>query len=358
MGFRQMIEQNSNDRADAMARNWFVLLTSEESTDTDIAAFEEWCNADPAHEKAYGKISQVGNELSLLAHTHQGENLLQFAEESLNQQPLWRKLKEQVKGYVRLPYGVPISAAVCMIMLVLYVQVPVPLGDIHQTQVSEIQDVVLADGSVITLGAQSLVEVAYTESMRTVHLRKGQAFFDVAKNPERPFIIKLDDAEISVLGTKFDVHLDSEQATVAVMEGRVSVTPKRIEQPQASKGIMTAILVAGQEVSVSTVGFTNKVRSAQTMPGEWREGRMVYAEAPLGRIIRDINRYYDTPIVLGHQSLHAILMTTSFDTNQVDAFLRNLPDMLPVKVVRDVSGTITIKPVKAKVGLSFKSQQS
>jgi len=358
MEFRQMIEKNNNDRADAMARNWFALLTSEESTDADIAAFEEWCDADPTHEDAYGKISQIGNELSLLAHTQQGENLLEFAEESLNEQSLVSKIVAYVKGLTGLPYGAPISAAVGVILLAIYIQVPAPSVNIHQTQVSEIQDIILADGSIITLGAQSLVEVAYTESIRTVNLRKGQAFFDVAKNPERPFIIKLDDAEISVLGTKFDVHLDQAYTTVAVMEGRVRITPTQTALLQPKKGVEAAILHAGQEVSVSDVGFANEIRNTQTKPGEWREGRMVYAEAPLGRIIRDINRYYGTPIVLGHQSLHAILMTTSFETNQVDVFLRNLPDMLPVTVVRDVSGTITIKPVKVGVELRFKSQQS
>ncbi len=337
--------KDMNARIDAAAREWFALITSGEATDEDVAVFESWCAESSLNEEAYGTISQIGNELGLLARTEHGENLLRFAEE-YQERPTKEGFWAFVKSCFAVPYRALGAATAAAITVAVIISLYLPSEQRYETGISEQRKVQLADGSVLTLGAKTSIEVVIAKDSRTVTMTEGQAFFDIVKDEKRPFLINLDDAKIAVLGTTFDVHLGPDIATVAVLEGRIRVTPKPHGDEPSSHKQKPAILVAGQEVSVSGAGGLNGIRQSQTQAGEWQEGRLAYVEAPLGRILADINRYYDQPIVLQDEQMLATQMTTSFEAGQIDVFLRNLPDMLPVAVVREAGGVVRIKHIE------------
>jgi transmembrane sensor len=83
--------------------------------------------------------------------------------------------------------------------------------------------VTLPDGSVLQLNTDSVVETAYSPTERRVRLKKGEAFFSVAKNPQRPFWVDVGAVSVRAVGTAFNVRFRPEAVEVLVKEGKVSV---------------------------------------------------------------------------------------------------------------------------------------
>lgn len=333
--------ENRENQIEKTAHEWLMVIMSDKATDTDIDAFEVWRNEDPIHRKAYADVSQIWNELGVLARSPQGENLRQSIYEKIETQKYLSNFMDTAKKALSFPQYA-FASVIMLLAIAFFIQyTPTQAPEIYQTTTSEIQEITLADNSIITLGAMSHVEVLYTNGQRNVHLKRGQAFFDVTKNPKKPFYVKAKDTVVRVLGTKFDVHLGPQDMTVGVLEGRVQVTPKQTEtKPSKAK-----ILLAGQIVSTSSSGFTDNITKAEIKPGAWRKGRLAYKEETFAKIIADANRYYSKHILLEDDSLANIHVTTSFDVTQIDEFLKTLPEMFEVDVIYLRSGDVIIRPL-------------
>jgi len=100
---------------------------------------------------------------------------------------------------------------------------------IVETSVGENREVSLTDGSLVIVGAKSLLWVTLAEYKRAVRLERGEAFFRVAKDPSRPFIVSAHETSVTAIGTAFDVRLSGEQVSIAVAEGVVRVQPRAPE---------------------------------------------------------------------------------------------------------------------------------
>jgi len=335
------------------AHEWLIKITSGAATDSDIDAFEAWREENPEHGIAYANASQIWNELGVLARSPQGENLRKSVDESLEKQSIFAFFSHSIKQRFGIPHYAFASVAALLLLFFLIQTTPPHVPVLYQTTTSEVREISLADGTIVTLGPLSRIEVDITDEGRNISLQEGQAFFDVAKNPENPFYVKAQDTTVRVLGTKFDVHFGPKDITVGVLEGLVQVTPKQPkEELQESK-----LLTAGQIVSTSAEGFTNDITVAQIKPGSWREGRLAYKEIEFSKVIADANRYYSRKIVLEDDSLENVHITTSFDVEQIDIFLKSLPEIFKVDVVYLPSGDIIIKPLKkqkASQNLAFK----
>ncbi len=333
---------NTESQIEKTAHEWLMIIMSDKATDADIAAFELWRDENPRHGKAYAGISQIWNELGVLARSPQGENLRKSVDTGVEKVNILTGFIPAVKQWVSVPHYALASLIVVIGIVFFMQQSPTLTPDIYQTTTSEVREVNLADGSIITLSAMSRIEVFYSDDRRDISLDQGQAFFDVAKNPKRPFYVKARDTMVQVLGTKFDVHLGPQDITVGVLEGRVQVTPKLTEQ----KTYQTKLLTAGQSVSATATGFDKNITVAQIKPGAWREGRLAYKEAAFAKIIADANRYYSGHIVLEDDSLAHVHVTTSFDVKQIDEFLKTLPEIFAVEVMYLQSGDVIIKSIK------------
>ncbi len=333
---------NNHSQIEKTAHEWLMTIMSDKATDSDIEAFVAWRDENPEHGEAYAGISQIWNELGVLARSPQGENLRRSADERVQKENIFTGFIQAVKQRLSLPqYALASITAILGIMFFMQ-QPPTFTPEVYQTTTSEVQEITLADGSIVTLGAMSRLEVLYTDDRRNVSLEQGQAFFDVARNPEKPFYVKAQDTTIRVLGTKFDVHLGPQGMTVGVLEGRVQVTPKKFETETSH----TKVLVAGQIVSTAESGFKNDITIAQIKPGAWRGGRLAYKNETFANIIADANRYYSGHILLEDDSLADVHVTTSFDVDQIDIFLKTLPEIFEVDVVYLYSGNVIIKPLR------------
>ena len=96
---------------------------------------------------------------------------------------------------------------------------------VYATELGGHATVPLADGSKIELNTDTKLRAALAEEQRTVWLDRGEAYFEVSKDPNRPFVVMAGDRKVTVLGTKFSVRRDGDRVSVAVAEGKVRVDP-------------------------------------------------------------------------------------------------------------------------------------
>lgn len=215
------------------------------------------------------------------------------------------------------------------------------------TQIAEVRDVPLNDGSVVTLGARSSLNVTgFTNTVRTVRLASGEAFFSIAHDTIHPFVVLAGDARIRVVGTKFNVRYDRGQVRVSVLEGIVEVmhadgSAERTGETAAPAQMVR--LTAGQQLAVTNTALLPAPVTLQgASPGAWREGRLDYQDAPLSEIVADANRYRSGEIRIASRSLAAERLTTSFRTTQIDQMLATLPETLSLTVQHNPDGTIDL----------------
>lgn len=174
----------------------------------------------------------------------------------------------------------------------------------------------LSDGTVINLhpgGSLSFPEI-FSAEQREIQLR-GEAFFDVAKDKKRPFIINTDEVTIKVLGTSFNVkaYLGSKEVIVAVRTGKVSVYAKNTDPSQTPiKGEI--ILTPNQEVVYNTEeeNFSKKlVEDPQIILEKPTLFEMKYDGTPVDKIFQVLEENYGIDIVFDEQVLAACNLTTS-----------------------------------------------
>jgi transmembrane sensor len=182
------------------------------------------------------------------------------------------------------------TAGVAAAVLLLTVSVLLMRGSFSpwrsfETARGEQRAVELADGSVIDINAQSIVEVRLGAQTRDVRLLSGEALFKVARDARRPFRVHTRDALVQAVGTEFNVYARTDSTTVSVLEGKVQVsTPNEPATPAA--------LDAGQAARIDPVGRIQRdARAVVANAVAWRQRRLVFDRTPLEDMVREFNRY-------------------------------------------------------------------
>lgn len=348
------------DDIEAAAREWVVHLSSGRATDADRAALEAWRAADPAHAAAYDKAAAVWGA---------------FAEaEEMQAREEAAVAVAQAARPRRVRWGAPVAAGVSLAAATFAAFVfapmlldftPAPLDAPVVTQTAEIREMTLEDGSVVTLGPKSVIDVAFTPAERHVVLAAGEAYFSVTKDPLRPFIVEAGETRVRVVGTKFDVRHGLDQIDVAVTEGIVEVTRPPFAPDGASEGRPdpgggltpealakeVVVLKAGERLAAAAPDAPAEVVPVGARePGAWRLGRLDYASATLSEVIADANRYFESTIILSGDEVADLRVTASFRTDSIDAMLSSLELALPVEADRAMPGKIVLRLRNADAG--------
>jgi transmembrane sensor len=328
------LDDRREEGIDAAARNWVMrLMESDDAGLTEACA--AWRDADARNEAAFWRAWKAWNSLGATEAALGGN---------------WRAEAEALRmrrssvswgSYSGWKIGVPAGLAASIAAFGLLWGGAAPNLELA-TRVAETRVVALSDGSKITIGGKSSI-LAFTDPKeRRVKLEEGQAFFEVAHDPAHPFIVLAGDAEITVRGTKFDVRRIGDDVKVNVLEGRVEVRRRGLlalldaDKPDA-------VLKAGQvsELAPSADAFA-AAEPAATGAGEWRSGRLYYADAPLSDIIADARRYSNSKIELADGAA-GMSLTVSYRAGDIEGLSASLEAALPVRVEKR-QGTIKIVP--------------
>lgn len=303
----------STDTVDDDAVAWFVRLRDEEASEADRAAFAAWLKASPLHAQAWRELEAVWGALDHVAGPKPEAGSAIVAKAARNRpRPPWRVL----------------TAAAMLLLAVAATWQASPPGLFadHRTGIGERRIVALPDGSRIELGPASAIDVDFSGARRAVALVSGEAFFTVSRDPARPFVVTAGQGEIAVLGTAFDVKIGQGDAvSVVVTESKVAVRAAR----SGAVGV-----AAGQEVSYDGNGVS-AVRPADLDAAQaWRQDQLVFHDAPLDTVLRELGRYRRGHIQLLGGELGKRRITAVFDARRPDAALETIARNLDLRLLR------------------------
>ncbi|MGD1955793.1 MAG: FecR domain-containing protein [Sphingomonadales bacterium] len=335
------------------ALKWRILVDEGELDHQEKEAFQEWLGADPLHEQAFDQATTMWDAFGTLDREKVcPEHLTDTIMDRLR--ALITRLKAPAFSVRATGFALTgVAASVLLAILVLpqigrQTVMPKPEVTAYATELGRIQTIALSDGSAVTLGPASKLEVAMATDKRDVTLISGAAVFDVTSDPNRPFIVRAEAFEARVVGTVFDVRSNGGGVRLSVAEGTVEARHPFVIDDTSTSLISTRMITAGQRVEARPKSGLSKV---QTFEADrfalWRENRLRYNEAPLTELVADANRYSSVPITIeaGATDIGQLTVTFGYDGNDIDAMLGALPAMFPVVVDRDVDKTIIIRPL-------------
>jgi len=290
---------------DEQAALWFARRHGDAFGARDEADLQAWLAADPAHAEAYADLQLLWQDMAQLPRPP-------IPAERPAPRRRWRSL----------------AAAACLVLLALLPAWLDVSPDGALTLVSGPQtprEVTLEDGSRIHLNRNTRLEVRLLAERREVELVQGQAFFEVARDVQRPFRVQAGEGSVQVLGTRFDVRRGRELLAVSVESGRVALQP-RADAP------LVELLAGDRAVYDGSRGTLLRSRVAGGEVASWRSGRLVFQQWPLAQLLDELSQYGATPVSFGDAALAARQVSGSVDLARPDDFLSALPVLLPVKV--------------------------
>ncbi|HEX6859581.1 MAG TPA: FecR domain-containing protein [Caulobacteraceae bacterium] len=296
------------------AAEWRHRQEQPEWSPADQAALEAWLDEATAHRVAFLRIDhgwdKVGRLASLRAPEGQGSPSTRHA-------PRWRPLAMAASLAVAIGLGSLVATDT--------------FGrKAYVTEVGGHATVPLADGSKVELNTNTRLRAQLEETERAVWLDRGEAYFEVAKDASRPFVVYAGDKKVTVLGTKFSVRRDGDRLVVAVAEGRVRVGDVKEDKPPA-------VVTGGDVVIADPAATLVTPKSPQRVESElaWRKGLLMFDKSALGEAVDEVNRYNRKKLVVEDDAAAAIRITGSFEAENVEAFARLLRDAFGLNVVEE-----------------------
>jgi len=349
-----MIKDTSSKRIDAIAEeaaDWLVTLNSADSQAK--AAFAAWLKTSPEHVNEFLAIAVLWDALPELSSQPSVAQLIARATTECNVVTLSREEPvlqpaDTASGKRRwLGFAAAATLAAVLIGGALTL---VPLaGDpnLYTTAIGEQRSLSLPDGSLVTLNTQSTLRVAYSEAYRDIYLMNGEALFEVAKNPDRPFRVMADRAVIEAVGTQFNVINTAKDVTVTVVEGIVDVitaaarNQSGVPPPATQQAVR---LTVGQQARVATQsGEVAVVDAAIDNAIAWQERRLVFESLSLKDVIDEFNRYNDPPLLIEDATLRQLPISGVFQANDRESFVQFLTQMQLAEGTKRGDGTIVLR---------------
>ena len=315
----------------AEAAGWVARLEGDTLPADQRAKFDDWIGRSPSHAAAYEDALRTWRDLAAMRSDEHYRALL-------GQPTLRERMISALHAPRWLAVALSTTAAVAIAWLAFSFDMLPFLYRSTQvaTQIAEVRELTLADGSSIVLGAGSQLDFDVTRQTRRASVADGDAFFSVTHDPARPFTVAIGTLRIRVIGTQFEIRRRGDAVTVAVAEGIVEVS--------RSDASGAPVRLRRGEALTARRGEDAQVREIEAADiGAWRSGRLVYDNAALRDVVADANRYSRTRIVIGDPQLADLRLTTSFRTSQVDGMVETLQGALPVVVERQPNGDILLQ---------------
>jgi transmembrane sensor len=206
----------------------------------------------------------------------------------------------------------------------------------YATAIGKVAIVSLPDGSHVTLNTDSRIRVTETATLRQVELQRGEAFFEVAHDTKRPFVVRVGNQRVVAVGTQFSVRREAGDAQVVVTEGQVRVQ-------SATSTANAQLVVAGAVAQASDSGTLVQTRSVPQAEEllSWRRGILVFHDATLAEATTEFNRYNEHKIRIADARIGQLRIAGTFRSTNSDAFVRLLEHGYPLRAA-ETGGEIVL----------------
>lgn len=309
-----------SDELSLRAAEWLSRLCAEDCSSDERAAFDAWIAASRAHRAAFERYERLwAMPKDLSTHSEMFARLDAVAQAAGPVGSVEGDRKSR-RFSTRAGWTHALASGITCIALagIWFTTRDAPEATRIATAAHELRTVTLPDGSVVTLNARTELRTAFSQGERRVQMSGGEAFFDVMKEPARPFVVRVGNSEVRVLGTQFNVRQSDGELEVVVREGRVDVVPDFTVAATAS--VPRVELTPGNRARIRTAA--NQVLVAQIDPERvtaWRTGMIRFEDAPLPDVLEDVNRYTDKPLVIANDALRSLKISGRFRVGDADA---------------------------------------
>lgn len=314
-------------RAPQTATEWIVRLQAGPLSWWDQRALTRWLSASPEHLKELEAAQAASESAQGLGASARARQLLA--------QDLWMHTKSTSaagQGFALPSLAAAAVAAVIVVMVAPWNSASLPRideGGAANTTIGQIADYVLPDNSQITVAGASAVSIAFTAERRDVSLERGEAYFDVAPDRARPFVISAGAHKVIVTGTSFNVNYLAavNEVEVAVAEGTV-----RVAYPSHS-GADDAVeeMHAGDVILFTPAGRVLKRNLTPQQVSAWRSRKLYFDSANLSQVLAEVNRYSSKPLVTETQDIDRLMLTGQFPAGDVESVLTSLRQLYGIE---------------------------
>ncbi|MBM0104858.1 FecR domain-containing protein [Steroidobacter sp. S1-65] len=332
---------SSSAQIEAQAAQWLARRDSGQLTATETAELAAWLDASTANRVAFIRLESAWRQADRLkvlgAGLKPGElpspgewrHSPYFATRQDELPATTTPPAQQASRRPSLRAITAVAASLVLAIVGVMAMLHWSRGSTYETDIGVASSIPMPDGSKVTLNTDSKIRVAVTDTERRVELEQGEAFFEVFKDEQRPFVVVSGSLRVVAVGTKFAVRLDADQVRVLVSEGRV-----RIEKQEGDQKVPLAQIASGG------IGYTRGGEGVltQTQPVErveealsWRTGFVVFHETPLIEAVQELNRYNTRRIVIEDPSIADTRISGNFRAANGDAFARLLEDGFDIR---------------------------
>ena len=324
----------SSPRAEAAA--WLVAREHGLSA-TQAADFERWLAADPRHAMAFSEASDVWSALSRIP-ARIGRPIV----DRTTRVPIWRR---QVFG--------ELAAAATWALAAWWVW-PAPPPWVDRPSIAakgtwaESQLKSLPDGSHVRLNAGAEIAEAFSPGERRVRLVRGEAYFVVARDAGRPFIVHAGGVSVRAVGTAFNVRWHAQAVDVLVTEGRVEITPPTAPHPMAAS---SPLVGAGQRAVVNMTAHrgrpdvvVSQVSTADIVAAlAWHEPLRKLGGITLHELAGDFERQTGRRLIVADEALKELQIGGRFPAGDLEGLLQLLSETYGIAAERAADGSVVLR---------------
>lgn len=313
-------EAKTRTAADDQATNWIARLGTRTISLDTIQAFAKW-REDPANAEAYRRAEQLWSRTGELANDPDIQAALDQAQ---------RRRPRRFGAKQIAAAGLTTTLAASLAVGAFFWQI----RDTYATEVGEQRSLQLADGSRVRLDTASKIRVRFTDGERRIELAEGQAFFEVAHNPARPFVVMTADASVTAVGTVFEVRRVGSETRVVLVSGAVDVA-------QAGLPSVPHRLLPNQQTAIRSGKAKVSAVNADTATS-WTDGELTFTDTPLVEAVAEVNRYLAAPIVLDAPAAASTPINGVFRSGDRTAFVSAAAHLFNLKAIREADGKVRL----------------
>ena len=295
----------------ARAAAWLERRHFWDWSEQDQAALDSWRAESPAHEVAYLRMEAEWNRTKRLA-------ALRSSEVENSALP-----RNRARSASRI--GASFAAILMLVAGGIY-YASRPVEQVYATALGGHRTVALADGTSIELNTDTVLRTEMSAHSRLVVLEKGEAYFEIKHDAQRPFVVAADDQRVTDIGTKFLMRRGADSLEVAVVEGRV--------QFDATDGHPQRMLRRGDVAIASANAVSVARRPEQKLVNElgWRHGVLVFDHTTLADAAGEINRYNRAKLIIADPAAARLTIDGTFPTNNIAAFTDAAQEIFRLRV--------------------------
>jgi transmembrane sensor len=322
------------------ASEWIARLNADDLSADDRARFEAWRSRHPLNARTYEELSAT---LQRFVSAGPLVRAVSFAQ-SMNEAATGSSSHSNVPPRRYWAFAAAAAAVIVIAAIGWFSYDRLSPGTTFSTAVGEQASISLPDGSTLELNSNSLARVDYSKASRVIHLDRGEGFFKVAHDPQRPFWVVGGGSWVRAVGTAFNVYLRSIGVEVTVSEGTVEVGSAdaltgRAPSDEAIASAAASVLTAGQRADLhGTAIATRQLSAAEAQrSASWREGTVYFENQPLSEVIAELGRYTNLELIVKDEALRRLPVGGTFKANPdgAEALLTMLEQGFGLQVNRD-----------------------